>query len=56
MTDDDRKPSGGKADEVSAKRPYVKPAFRHEPVFETTALACGKVNTGSSCKSNKKTS
>lgn len=27
------------------RRAYVKPAFRHEPVFETMALACGKVNT-----------
>jgi hypothetical protein len=22
------------------KRPYQKPAFRHEPVFETLALTC----------------
>ena len=26
-----------------AKKPYLKPAFRHEKVFETMALACGKV-------------
>ncbi len=25
-----------------AKKPYVKPAFRFEPVFETMALSCGK--------------
>jgi len=25
-----------------AKRPYVKPAFRSERVFETMALGCGK--------------
>jgi hypothetical protein len=34
-------------DEVSpahGRRPYVKPAFLREAVFETTALACGKVN------------
>lgn len=24
------------------KKPYVKPAFRYEKVFETTALSCGK--------------
>jgi hypothetical protein len=26
------------------KRPYVKPAFVRESVFEATALACGKIN------------
>ena len=25
------------------KRPYIAPDFRHEPVFEVMALACGKV-------------
>ncbi|RZI85388.1 MAG: hypothetical protein EOP38_05225 [Rubrivivax sp.] len=25
-----------------ARRPYIKPAFQHESVFETMALACGK--------------
>jgi hypothetical protein len=25
------------------KKPYVKPAFRFERVFETQALTCGKV-------------
>jgi hypothetical protein len=25
------------------KKPYEKPAFRYEKVFETMALACGKV-------------
>ena len=29
----------------SKKRPYHKPAVRHEPVFETRALVCGKVQT-----------
>jgi hypothetical protein len=28
----------------SSKKPYQKPAFRHERVFETMALACGKVS------------
>jgi len=40
---------------VQAKRPYVKPAFRYERVFETQALSCGKV-IGTQCGSNKKTS
>lgn len=26
-----------------SKRPYVKPAFQREAVFETMALACGKI-------------
>jgi hypothetical protein len=29
----------------SAKRPYIKPAFRSERVFETMALACGKTSS-----------
>jgi hypothetical protein len=27
----------------AVKKPYEKPAFRHEKVFVTTALSCGKV-------------
>jgi hypothetical protein len=39
------------------RRPYQKPAFRFERVFETMALSCGKVNiTQFQCKSNQKTS
>jgi hypothetical protein len=39
------------------KKPYQKPARRRERVFETTALACGKVQTTqSSCHSNRKNS
>jgi len=29
----------------NAKKPYLKPSFRHERVFETTALICGKMST-----------
>ena len=29
----------------AAKKPYVKPAFRSERVFETMALSCGKTIT-----------
>ena len=38
--------SGAGAPESSARtrKPYVKPAFVREEVFETTALACGKIN------------
>jgi len=39
------------------KKPYVKPAFRHEKVFETMALACGKISTTQqSCRTNRKNS
>lgn len=41
----------------SRKKPYLKPAFRHEQVFETMALACGKVNpTQGACRTNRKNS
>jgi len=43
--------------ESNAKRPYVKPMVRHERVFETMALSCGKVqSTQGSCHFNRKTS
>jgi hypothetical protein len=39
------------------KRPYQKPQFRFERVFETQALTCGKVqSTQGSCHSNRKNS
>ena len=39
------------------KRPYVKPAFEYERVFETMALACGKLSsTQSQCRFNRKNS
>jgi hypothetical protein len=40
-----------------SKKPYTKPAFRYEKVFETQALACGKIagHLGI-CKINSKTS
>lgn len=39
------------------KRAYVKPAFRHETVFEVMALACGKISgTSGPCAFNKKLS
>lgn len=37
-------------------KPYLKPAFRHEQVFETMALACGKVGTQGQCKRNQRNS
>jgi hypothetical protein len=39
------------------KRPYVKPAFQHERVFETMALACGKLGpTQAQCRFNRRNS
>jgi hypothetical protein len=35
----------------AAKKPYEDPAFRHERVFETMALSCGKMSaTEFSCR------
>ena len=42
---------------IPAKKPYQKPAFRHERVFETMALSCGKANVAiQNCNSTRKTS
>jgi hypothetical protein len=39
------------------KKLYQKPAFRHERVFETLALSCGKVGaTIPQCQFSRKTS
>ena len=39
------------------QKPYQKPTFRFERVFETMALACGKVNsTQAHCRNQRKTS
>jgi hypothetical protein len=41
----------------AARKQYVKPEVRHERVFETMALSCGKVQTTqASCHFNRKTS
>jgi len=40
-----------------AKKPYTAPSFRFEPVFEISALSCGKVQTTQgSCAASKKAS
>jgi hypothetical protein len=39
------------------KRPYKKPSFQHEKVFETMALACGKLSsTQQQCRFNRRNS
>jgi hypothetical protein len=43
--------------ETADKKPYIKPAFRFERVFETRALSCGKMaDTQGSCHHNRRTS
>jgi hypothetical protein len=37
------------APEAPSKKPYVKPEFRYEQVFVTTALSCGKTVTEGQC-------
>jgi len=42
---------------AEGKKPYDKPAFRFERVFETMALTCGKIGpTQGGCGSNRKNS
>jgi hypothetical protein len=50
---------GGNAPKEHApvtKKLYQKPVFRYERVFETLALACGKLLQGVVCVHNKKVS
>jgi hypothetical protein len=42
---------------AKTKRPYSKPDFQHEKVFETMALACGKISpTQAQCRFNRRNS
>jgi hypothetical protein len=54
----DRRPQESPADlPIPKKKAYQKPAFRHERVFETMALACGKIDpTEGGCHLNRKVS
>jgi len=40
----------------STKKPYQKPEFRSEKVFETMALSCGKVATQFQCRRRRRSS
>ncbi len=53
---DSPEPSNGTAPSKIEKKVYTKPKFRFERVFETTALACGKVQMGPVCAGVKKSS
>jgi hypothetical protein len=47
----------GKAESVARRKPYRKPQFRFERVFETMALACGKISsTQKHCQFRRKSS
>lgn len=48
MSQDDNRTAGEKKI-TKPKKPYRKPEFRYERVFETMALACGKLHGGSQC-------
>jgi hypothetical protein len=51
--------AGKNADEKEStvKRPYTRPEFRCERVFETMALSCGKIERfAGQCRFNRKTS
>lgn len=44
-------------DKSAARKPYQKPEVRHERVFETMALACGKISaTQHQCRFNRRAS
>lgn len=46
-----------KEETLADMQAYEKPAFRYERVFETMALACGKVNASErQCGLNRKNS
>jgi len=46
-----------KPDSALPRKPYCKPQFRFERVFETMALACGKVSpTQKHCRFIRKSS
>jgi len=56
-TDEQRRNTLASDTRGQAKKPYVKPEVRHEQVFETMALSCGKVrSTQGACHFNRKNS
>jgi hypothetical protein len=56
-TEQNRRQGSANDAKSAVKKPYVKPEVRHERVFETMALACGKVRaTQAQCRFNRKRS
>jgi hypothetical protein len=57
MSQQNRPPSPDAPSVKGRKKPYQRPAFVREQVFETMALACGKTNpTSFQCKVVRKNS
>ncbi len=59
MTDREPKEGEGTTNGETARtrKPYEKPSFRSEAVFETMALACGKISSLEfQCRLNRKNS
>lgn len=57
--DKKKRPLGEQSADVkgTTKKPYRKPSFQHEKVFETMALACGKLRpTQAQCRFNRRNS
>jgi len=40
---EEKKDNPGKASSADDKKPYAKPSIQSEPIYETLALACGKL-------------
>ncbi len=40
---EDRKKDSGAPESEGGKKPYAKPSVTSEPIYETLALACGKL-------------
>jgi hypothetical protein len=54
---EDRKTSSSKPAAPGAKKPYSKPSVTSEPIYETLALACGKLpGQGGLCNAAPKSS
>jgi hypothetical protein len=55
---DKREPENRQATETKrSKKPYRKPDFKFERVFETMALSCGKISAvQAQCRFNRKNS
>jgi hypothetical protein len=58
MSDQREQPANRRAPaETRAKKPYCKPDFKFERVFETMALSCGKISpVQAQCRFNRKNS
>lgn len=47
-------PSDEPQTSLTNKKPYEKPSFRHEQVFVTTAISCGKAGSVGQCMGSNK--